>query len=304
MAVEADEEEIRIASGRSHFAVRTHPAGDFPRLPVPTGDIVTLPVAGLTDALRQVTRAASNEDSRPILTGVLMAAEEGGLRLVATDSYRLAVRDLRGVGVLAEGQRVLVPSRALNELMRLLGSPEPAVTLRLGPHDATFTVGSVALTTRLIEGEFPNYRQLIPSAYPNRLIVGREPLLDAVRRVKLLARDATTPVRIALRPNGIELTVITTDWGTATEDVDAKYEGAEMTVAFNPTTYRRGGGDHRRRGDPGHPRRPQTGHPAAHRGRRVPLPADAGPGVVSVAAVRACRPVSLRGRLCTSIISG
>jgi DNA polymerase III subunit beta len=91
------------------------------------------------------------------------------------------------------------------------------------------------LTTRLIEGEFPNYRNLIPSSYPNRLIVGRESLLDAVRRVKLLARDATTPVRIALRPTGIELTVITTDWGTATEDVDAKYEGAEMTVAFNPS---------------------------------------------------------------------
>jgi DNA polymerase-3 subunit beta len=90
------------------------------------------------------------------------------------------------------------------------------------------------LTTRLIEGEFPNYRQLLPSGYPNRLVVGREALLDAVRRVKLLARDATTPVRIALRDQGIELTVITTDWGTATEDVDAKYEGAEMTVAFNP----------------------------------------------------------------------
>ncbi len=234
VAVDADDEEIRIASGRSHFSVRTHPAGDFPRLPVPTGETVTLPVAGLTEALRQVTRAASNEDSRPILTGVLMAAEEGGLRLVATDSYRLAVRDLRGVGVLAEGQRVLVPSRALNELMRLLGSASAEVTLRLGPHDATFTIGAVALTTRLIEGEFPNYRQLIPSAYPNRLRVGREPLIEGVRRVKLLARDATTPVRIALRPTGIELMVITTDWGTATEDVDAKYEGAEMTVAFNP----------------------------------------------------------------------
>jgi DNA polymerase-3 subunit beta len=163
-----------------------------------------------------------------------MAAEEDGLRLVATDSYRLAVRDLHGVGVLAEGQRVLVPSRALNELMRLLSGSSAQVSLRLGPHDATFTVGPVILTTRLIEGEFPNYRQLIPSGYPNRLIVGRESLLDAVRRVKLLARDATTPVRIALRPTGIELTVITTDWGTATEDVDAKYEGAEMTVAFNP----------------------------------------------------------------------
>jgi DNA polymerase-3 subunit beta len=235
VTMEADEEELRIASGRSHFTVRTHPAGDFPRLPVPTGDTVSLDAEGLMEALRQVTRAASNEESRPILTGVLMSAEEGGLRLVATDSYRLAVRDLQGVGILGEGQKVLVPSRALNELLRLLGSaPAGGVSLRLGAHDATFAVGSVTLTTRLIEGEFPNYRALIPANYPNRLTVGREALLDAVRRVKLLARDATTPVRIALRPTGIELTVITNDWGTATEDVDAKYEGAEMTVAFNP----------------------------------------------------------------------
>jgi DNA polymerase-3 subunit beta len=234
VTLEADEEELRIAAGRSHFTVRTHPSGDFPRLQAPSGDRVTIPVEGLADALRQVTRAASGEDSRPILTGVLMVAEADGLRLVATDSYRLAVRDLRGVGVLAEGQKVLVPSRALNELMRLLVSGSGEVSLRLGAHDATFGLGGVTLTTRLIEGEFPNYRNLIPSNYPNRLIVGRESLLDAVRRVKLLARDATTPVRIALRPTGIELTVITTDWGTATEDVDAKYEGAEMTVAFNP----------------------------------------------------------------------
>jgi DNA polymerase III subunit beta len=247
--LEADDDELRIASGRSQFTVRTHPAADFPRLPVPAGDAVTLPADGLADALRQVVRAASSEDSRPILTGVLMAAEGTSLRLVATDSYRLAVRDLPGAGVLREGQKVLVPSRALAELQRLLGSAAgnnptttedngaksgPAVTLRLGEHDATFELGTVRLTTRLIEGEFPNYRQLIPSNYPNRLRVAKDPLLDAVRRVKLLVRDPTTPVRIALRADGIELTVITQDWGQATEDVDAKYEGAEMTVAFNP----------------------------------------------------------------------
>ncbi len=234
VTLESDEEDLRIASGRSTFNVRTHPAADFPRVPQPTGDSVTLPAAGLAEALRQVVRAASNEDSRPILTGVLMAAEGSGLRMVSTDSYRLAVRDLPGAGVLSEGQKVLVPSRALGELQRLLGSTDTEVALRLGAHDATFSTATVALTTRLIEGEFPNYRQLIPEANPNRLVVAREALLDAVRRVKLLARDPTTPVRIALRPDGIELTVITTDWGTATEDVDAKYDGAEMTVAFNP----------------------------------------------------------------------
>jgi DNA polymerase-3 subunit beta len=153
--------------------------------------------------------------------------------MVATDSYRLAVRDLPGVGILPEGHKVLIPSRALGELQRLASSAGE-VALRLGAHDATFELGAAQLTTRLIEGEFPNYRQLIPENYPNRLVVGREPLLDAVRRVKLLARDATTPVRIAMRDDGIQLTVVTTDYGQATEDVDAKYEGAEMVVAFNP----------------------------------------------------------------------
>lgn len=241
VSLDADDQELRISAGRSQFAVRTHAAADFPRLPVPAEEAVTLPVAGLAEALRQVVRAASSEDTRPILTGVLMAAEASGLRLVATDSYRLAVRDLPGAGILKEGQKVLVPSRALAELQRLLGAAStpsadqpPGVTLRLGDHDATFEVGEVRLTTRLIEGEFPNYRQLIPANYPNVLVVGRDAVLDAIRRVKLLVRDPTTPVRMALRSDGIELTVITQDWGQATEEVDAKYEGSEMVVAFNP----------------------------------------------------------------------
>jgi DNA polymerase-3 subunit beta len=234
VVVEASEDEVRITSGRSQFAVRMLPAAEFPRLPAPAAaDGVTLDAAELAEALRQVVRAASGDDARPILTGVLMTAEESNLRLVATDSYRLAVRDLPGNTVLREGQKVLVPSKALAELQRLLASAEQ-VTLHLGEHDAGFEVGNVRLTTRLIEGEFPNYRQLIPSTHPNRLIVGKEALLDAVRRVKLLVRDATTPVRIALRPDGIELTVITQEVGQATEDVDAKYEGGEITVAFNP----------------------------------------------------------------------
>jgi len=235
VTVETDDDEMRIVSGRSQFAVRTLPADEFPRLPAPIGGHeVTLAAADLAEALRQVVRAASSDDARPVLTGVLMAAEEAGLRLVATDSYRLAVRDLVGTTVLGEGQKVLVPSRALAELQRLLVDAEQ-LTLRLAEHDASFDVGDVRLTTRLIEGEFPNYRQLIPSSYPNRLIVPKTALLDAVRRVKLLVRDQTTPVRIALRADGIELTVVSQEVGQATEDVDAKYEGAEITVAFNPT---------------------------------------------------------------------
>ena len=237
-AVEIDisNDEARISSGRSQFAVRTLPADDFPKLPEPSGDAVSLSATDLAGGLRQVVMAASSDDARPILTGVLLSSEEGGLRLVATDSYRLAVRDLPNATVLNEGQKVLVPSRALGELIRVLGDAE-TVTVRLGKHDVTFDVpsadGGVQVTTRLIEGEFPNYRQLIPSSYPNRLVVGREPLLEAVRRVKLMAREAA-PLRVTQRADCLELMAVTQDVGQAHEEVDAKYDGEELTVAFNP----------------------------------------------------------------------
>jgi DNA polymerase-3 subunit beta len=232
VVVDIDDEEATITAGRADFTIRILPAEEYPRLPEPTGDPLTISASNLATALKQVVTAASSDDARPILTGVLLAAEEGGLRLVATDSYRLAVRDLPGAAVLSEGQQVLVPSRALSVLARVLAGADN-VELRLGERDASFQVGTIRLTTRLIEGEFPNYRGLIPASYPNRLTVGREALLEAVRRVKLMAREAT-PVRMVMRTDGLELVAITQDVGQAHEELDAKYEGTELTVAFNP----------------------------------------------------------------------
>jgi DNA polymerase III subunit beta len=228
--VEGD--EVSISNGRSQFSVRPLSFDDYPKLAAPTTSSVTLPSAEFGDALRQVTRAASNDEARQILTGVLMAAEAEGLRMVATDSYRLAVRDLTGQQVLSADEKVIVPGRALTELQRLVGAG-PEVTMRLGDRDATFEVGTTRLTTRLIEGEFPNYRQLIPASHPNVLTVDREPLLEAVRRVKILARDST-PVRLHMSADMLRLQAITQDVGNATEELDAQYSGTELTVAFNP----------------------------------------------------------------------
>lgn len=227
-----DDDEVKISGGRSQFSVRPLSLDDYPRLTTPASSAVTLDAAAFGEALRQVVRAASTDEARPILTGVLLTAENDGLRLVATDSYRLAVRDLPGVSVLGADQKVLVPGRALNELQRVLGLGGELV-LRLGERDATFEIGSTRLTTRLIEGEFPNYRQLIPASHPNTLTVDREPLLEAIRRVKILARDAT-PVRLQISSDGLKLTAITQDVGNATEELDATAVGSDLIVAFNP----------------------------------------------------------------------
>ena len=230
--VEADGDEARISGGRSNFRLHAIPADVFPNLVDPVGEQVTLTAADLAEGLKQVVRAASTDESRPILTGVLLAAEGQGLRMVSTDSYRLAVRDLPGTAALKEDQTVLVPSRALNELARALHDDED-VTLVLGERDASFQVGALHLTTRLIEGEFPNYRGLIPAAQPNRLHVDRQALLDAVRRVRLMARE-NSPVRLTMTTDQLELRAVTLDVGEASEQLDASYQGDELTVAFNP----------------------------------------------------------------------
>jgi len=229
-----ESEEARISSGRSQFGVRTLSAEEFPRVAESAASDVRLDAGQFAEAVRQVVRAASGDEARPVLTGVRMEqSPAGGLRLVATDSYRLAVRDLLGAGdVLRAEQRVLVPSKALNELIRVLGAVGD-VGVRLGERDASFQTDGVRLTTRLIEGDFPNYRNLIPASYPNRLVVGREPLLDAIRRVKLLARDAT-PIRLTMSADGLELRAVTQDIGEASEQLDANFTGEGLTVAFNP----------------------------------------------------------------------
>ncbi len=233
-AVEVDvvDEEVSISAGRSQFSIRPLGLDDYPQQGEPAAEAVTLSSASVAEALRQVVRAASNDDARAVLTGVLIAADDDGVRMVATDSYRLAVRDLPDSQMLSSGQKVLVPSRALQELQRVLGGSEE-LQVRLGARDAVFESGGTRLTTRLIEGEYPNYRNLLPSSYPNVLTVGREALLEALRRVKILAQDAT-PVRLHLGGDTLGLSAITQDVGNASEEIDASYEGTEMTVAFNP----------------------------------------------------------------------
>ena len=235
VSVEVEDDEARITAGRSNFALRVLSVDDFPRLPDVSGPAVRVEAVALADAFRQVVPAASRDDARPILTGVLLTATETGLRLVATDSYRLALRDLPGMSMLTKGQHVLVAARGLGEVQRVLDEGELEVVL--GEREVMFRVDDVEITTRLIEGEFPNYEQLIPSGYPNRLTVDRNVLGDAVKRVRLVGQGRdNSPVRMRMTPAGTELSAVAQEVGEAREAIDAKFEGTDtdLTVAFNP----------------------------------------------------------------------
>ncbi len=230
--IAVDGDTADISAGRSQFSLRLIPADEFARPTESVSEMTSIAAKEFAQALRQVVPAASSDDSRPILTGVLLAGESSGVRVVATDSYRLSMRDLQGTNVLADGQHVLLPSRALAELARLLDRADE-VSVRLGDREASFAVGSARLVTRVIEGDFPNYKTLIPASHPNTLRVSREAMLDALRRVRLLAREST-PVRLVMKPEVTDLIAVTQDIGQAQESLDCVYNGTELTVAFNP----------------------------------------------------------------------
>jgi DNA polymerase-3 subunit beta len=237
------DEEVTLTSGRAEFVIRTPIGAEITRLSTVEDSGLSLPAARFAEGLRQVVRAALTDDTRaPQLTGVLMVATDNGLRLVATDSYRLAYRDLAGLNALSAGSEVLVPARALSEIQRLIGAEDikddyPLV-FRHSELDAIFELDDVKLTTRLLKGPFPDYQRLLPPSYPNALEVEREALAAALRRVRLMVRDvkdSTTPVRIAFSNSGAELTVLTAEAGRAVEQLDGRFVGEELMVAFNPS---------------------------------------------------------------------
>lgn len=229
VSMNAADGEVEITGNGPRFRLREMTVEDFPKVAdgIPA-ESVDVDGGALIRAISQVGVAASGDDARPTLTGVLFEEQNGGsLRLVATDSYRLAVRDVPGVGT--TGSR-LIPNRALRELGRTVGGGTMKVAL--GDREAIFVTDDGRLTARIIDSTFPNYRQLLPDAYPNRLEVAKSLLLDAVARASLVAEDHI-PVRLNLHQGGVELSVIRQEVGQETEHLEGDYAGEDMTIAFN-----------------------------------------------------------------------
>lgn len=228
------EGEVVIESGKVEFSLAGLRAEDFPEFAPVVAEGESVVGAGeLARALRQVVRGASTDEARPVLTGVLWSVEGEALWLAATDSYRLAVREVVVKQAAARGQSI-IPGRALVEFGRHLGNAgEGEARVVVGETQALCEVGGARLVTRLIEGEFPNYRRLIPEGYPHRLVADRARLLEAVQRVGVVTQ-VNTPVKLHLGEE-VRLTAAETGVGEAFEVVgEASYQGEPMVAAFNP----------------------------------------------------------------------
>ena len=234
------ERDVEIRSGGSSFHLRVLPAEDFPKLPEEGAEPLKIPAAALAETAELVARAASRDDMRPVLTGVLVSAAGEEMTMVATDSYRLAVKRTELEAAIGGELEANIPARALRELSRLVGAEEVSeVAISLLPNQAVFRAGGILLNTRLIDGQFPNFRQLLPESYEHDVRLPRPELLEVVRRVSQLAQR-NAPLRLSFSQGELKVSASTPDVGDAEEAMPAAFEGEELEIGFNPEFLREG----------------------------------------------------------------
>jgi DNA polymerase-3 subunit beta len=235
------EGDVELVSGPASFSLRTLPLEDFPSLPE-AGDAPPLrvPTTAFVATVGRVARAASRDETRPHLTGVLVSASENELRMVATDSYRLSVKETPLERSLDGSLEANVPARTLQELGRIAAATSAEeITVVALENQAVFGVGDVVLSSRLVEGRFPNYRQLLPESYEHELRLDTRELLDVVRRISLLAQK-NAPLRLGFTEGTLEISAQTPDVGRASESLPVPFAGEAFEIGFNPDFLREG----------------------------------------------------------------
>ncbi len=231
---------LSVTSGESTYQLNAFDADDFPQLPRPGGDLVSIPGDAFTATVQAVSRAASQDESRPVLTGVNMRIASDGLTMVATDSYRLSTRTTPASVDLPEAITAVVPARALDELVRIVDQA-PATQLALGISEghALFGIDDTWVTARLIEGQFPNHEALIPKEFASEARIARAELLEVVNRTRLLAQR-NSPLRLAFADGQLTVSARQQDVGAATETMAVEYQGEPLQVGFNAEFLRDG----------------------------------------------------------------
>lgn len=231
VTVTSEDNDVTINAGSFDATIRGYHVDDYPRIKEIEGAESTVDTDVLTNALDRVAGVASRDEARPILTGVLFRSVEGVLNLVSTDSYRLAVQECDG-SLGDDSGDVLVPSKAATEIVKLFRDI-PTITVTLGGNGVRFASDDTKVSSRLIDGDFPNYKNLIPESSPSELVVNRLDLIDAVKRVRLFARE-NVPVKLVITETNVNVEAIAVDVGDASENVDAKFTGEDLTIGFNP----------------------------------------------------------------------
>src|SRR5919205_472275 len=238
--LEHDDSEgtVRLVAGGNEDRTRAYAADDYPQLPAfPEEGTFRMSGESLVETVEKVSRSYSRDETRPVLTGILISFEDARVRMVTTDSYRLSLKETELVTTFDGSREAIIPARAMQEVSRIFsGSDEEQVEVALSENQALFRIGDVLFGTRLIEGNFPEYRRLLPDAYEREISIRREDLIDSLRRVGLFAQRQTPPVPVSLAfsKGTVEMMVRSGEVGEARERLAATSED-DFHISFNPS---------------------------------------------------------------------
>ena len=239
VSVEANEATVKVRAGRAEFSLNAWSASDFPQTSTfDTAGAFSVGREPFVATLSKVGRAASRDETRPILTGVLMTILGDVLKMVATDSYRLAVKETKLDEALAAEVQAIVPVKALGEVARLAAALGPGdISIAISENQALFQLsdpaGDVWIASRLIDGQFPNYKQLLPDSFDHEVTLARDVFMGAARRVSLLAQK-NAPLRLSFATDKLTMRALTQDVGQAEESLDIEFAGEAFEIGFNP----------------------------------------------------------------------
>jgi DNA polymerase-3 subunit beta len=223
-----------IRSGQSFFKILGLPEEEFPPLPkFDSAKVVTIRQKDLRDGLRKTSYAISTDETRYVLNGLLFSFKENKLTLVATDGRRLAMVDIELEFPKSHEADIIVPTKAVTELGRLL-TEDGEVKVSVGSGQIAFDLNNTLLVSKLIEGNYPNYKQVIPTETKERVTLERETFLNSLRRVSLLASDKSNSIKLNFSKNNIDITANTPEVGEAKESLPVSYKGRDFSIAFNP----------------------------------------------------------------------
>ena len=236
MSLDLPTQTLSLKCARFDTHVKCIEAEEFPPGPRPDeGDRLSIPLDELLAAIEQTQMAASTDEARPVLTGVLLHIDAQGQTLAATDGHRLAVRKLQARGGSELEARLIVPARALAELPRAFRgeSGEVEVIVSKARNQIFFRAGTSEVTSRLIDGTYPNYTQVIPTKSSTTIRVSTAELTQTVRAVSLFARDSANVIRLKTETGGLVLSATTNEVGDSRAEVTAHVDGSDIQIAFN-----------------------------------------------------------------------
>jgi len=235
------EQDVEITSAGATFRLRTLRNEDFPNLPAGGGEnAIALEAGPFIETVLRVSRSASRDETRPVLTGILVSASERELRMVATDSYRLSVKTTQLEQAVSAPLEANVPARALAEVVRIAQQSEiPTILVNRSDNQIVFTLGGAVLSSRLIDGQFPNYQLLLPETADHELRVDREEVASVVRRISLLAQK-NAPLRLSFSEGELLISAQTPDVGEAREALPVPFAGEAFEIGFNADFLRDG----------------------------------------------------------------